>query len=486
MTVIRRAAVCAVLFALALPAMAQAPKYEANWKSLDSRPIPKWFQDAKFGVFIHWGIYSVPAWGTKGSYSEWYQYRLKDSKEFLDHHVKKYGADFPYANFAEQFKAEDFDPDAWAQLLQNSGARYVVLTSKHHDGFALWPSAEASRDFARPWNSMDAAAHRDLVGDLANAVRKTDVKFGLYYSLYEWFDPLYQQKDKTAFVEQHFLPQIKDLVTRYKPAVLWADGDWELPDTTWKSPEFLAWLYNDSPVRDDVVVNDRWGKGTARKHGGYYTPEYSQGETYDHPWEECRGMGFSFGYNANEDIQDYASAQALVLMLSDIVSRGGNLLLDIGPDDRGKIPPIMQERLLQMGEWLKVNGEAIYGTHKWKETAQWSEGKRDWNSKHPKNSGEYFLKLTVDPDPGYAVKQAMFTAKDDAVYAIMPKFPEKQFVLRNVKAGKATAITLLGTEKKYSWRQAGSDLVIAVPPLSVNDAPPTGRYAYVFKLTNVQ
>lgn len=485
MKLVRWVVVC-VLLSAAATVVAQSAKYEPNWQSLDARPIPKWFQNAKFGVFIHWGIYSVPAWGTKGSYAEWYQYRLKENKDFQNHHLSKYGADLPYAAFAQQFKAEDFDPDAWARLLQDSGAKYVVLTSKHHDGFALWPSAEASRDFSRPWNSMDAAAHRDLVGDLANAVRKTDVKFGLYYSLYEWFNPLYQQKDKTAFVEDHYLPQIKDLVTRYRPTVLWGDGDWELPDTAWKSPELLAWLYNDSPVRDEVVVNDRWGIGTSRKHGDFFAPEYSQGEGHDHPWEECRGMGFSFGFNANEDVQDYASPQALVLMLSDIVSRGGNLLLDIGPDDRGKIPPIMQERLLQIGEWLKVNGEAIYGTRKWKQAAQWSEGKREWSNKTPKNSGEYFLKITLDPDPGYAVKQAMFTAKGNAVYAIVPKFPEKQLVLKNVTAAKTTTISLLGMEKKYAWKQAGSDLIITVPSLSVNEAPRTGQYGYVFKLTDVQ
>ena len=131
-----------------------------------------------------------------------------------------------------------------------------------------------------------------------------------------------------------------------------------------------------------MVINDRWGKGIRQVHGGYYTTEYEAGKSFDRPWEECRGMGFSFGYNQNEDAQDYNSTRALLLMLIDIASNGGNLLLDIGPDGRGKIPPIMQERLLEMGQWLSVNGEAIYGTRRWIKPAQWSEGDRNLGQKY--------------------------------------------------------------------------------------------------------
>ena len=159
------------------------------------------------------------------------------------------------------------------------------------------------------------------------------------------------------------IPQFKDVVTRYKPSIIFTDGEWEMTSSQWHSPELLAWLFNDSPVKDEVVVNDRWGSDTRHKHGGYWTTEYTPGMSgMDHPWEESRGMGFSYGYNRAETLEDYHTGRELVIMLVDIVSRGGNLLLDIGPRADGTIPVIMEERLLQIGDWLKVNGEAIYGT----------------------------------------------------------------------------------------------------------------------------
>jgi len=169
-------------------------KYQPTWESLDSRPIPEWFQDAKFGIFIHWGPYSVPAWSPKETYTEWYQYWLQGRSLFGNgnfkgdevavHHEKTYGKDFTYYDFGEEFKADLFNPDEWAQLIENSGAKYTVLTTKHHDGFTLWPSKEANdRGFA--WNSVDIGPKHDLVGELTTAVNKTNVKMGLYYSLYE-------------------------------------------------------------------------------------------------------------------------------------------------------------------------------------------------------------------------------------------------------------------------------------------------------------
>ena len=219
---------------------APAQMYEPTWESLDRRPVPAWYADAKFGIFIHWGPYSVPAWAPAGTYSEWYQYWLQNKTCFgnshpkptavYDYHVKTYGEDFSYYRFGELFKAQDFDPEAWAKLFEQSGAKYIVLTSKHHDGFCLWPNQHANKAYGRPWNSQDAGPRRDLIGELKQAVEKTPVKFGLYYSLYEWFNPLWEDPTKRErFVDEHFLPQIKELVTRYQPAILWADGDWEAP-----------------------------------------------------------------------------------------------------------------------------------------------------------------------------------------------------------------------------------------------------------------
>ncbi|MGC9327293.1 MAG: alpha-L-fucosidase, partial [Candidatus Hinthialibacter sp.] len=143
--------------------------------------------------------------------------------------------------------------------------------------------------------------------DLTRAVKAADIKMGYYYSLYEWYHPLWQN-DKERFIQEHFLPQVKDLVERYQPDILWGDGEWDLPADQWKSQELLAWLFNESSVKDTVVINDRWGKGVRHHHGGYYTTEYDAAAEHDKPWEECRGIGFSFGYNQNEDIEDYNSA----------------------------------------------------------------------------------------------------------------------------------------------------------------------------------
>ena len=460
---------------------AAAEKYEPTWESLDARPIPQWFADAKFGIFIHWGPYSVPAWAPVGTYSEWYQYWLQNKTcsgnshpkptAVSDYHARVYGEDFSYYRFGEMFKAQDFDPAAWAELFAQSGARYILLTSKHHDGFCLWPNQHANKAFGRPWNSMDAGPKRDLVGELKAAVEKTPVKFGLYYSLFEWYNPLWKDAaQRGRFVDEHFWPQVKELVTRYQPAVLWADGDWMVDDTVWKSRELLAWLYNESPVKDTIVVNDRWGKNCRLKHGGYPTTEFQSGPSFDKPWEEGRGMGFSFGYNRNEDVQDYNTPQVLIFVLADVVSHGGNLALDIGPDGTGKIPPIMQERLLQIGQWLKVNGEAIYETTPWK---TFGEGPTQVKS------GAFH-----DTDTkAYTPDDFRFTAKGSTVYAIGMACP---------KDGKATihslgwshegaalpigSAELLGSAGKVTWTQGADALTLNLPP----DA--ACKYAWVVKL----
>lgn len=477
----------------------QGKKYDPRWESLDSRPAPSWFVDAKFGIFLHWGPYSVPAWAPKGVYSEWYQnwlttkhvggnFNPKPSAVY-DFHVNKYGQHFSYYNFGEMFKAEDYKPEEWAKLFADAGAKYIVLTSKHHDGFALWPSKEADKTWGFPWNSVSNGPKRDLVGDLAREVRKTDVKFGLYYSLYEWYNPLWLLDDKKRYIEEHFMPQVKDLVTSYEPDILWGDGEWMLPSAEWRSEELLAWLYNESPVKDKVIVNDRWGKDSRHLHGGYYTTEYGSSAEYDKPWEECRGIGFSFGYNRNEDVWDYNSAQTLILLLADIVSHGGNFLLDIGPDSNGKIPPIMQERLLQIGEWLKINGEAIYGTRKWKNPVQWSEGTimdgREYRkiNKLQYLGGDFILKQTVSPDPGMAIKEMFFTRKGSTVYAILPKLPNKPIKIKDLPLSSSSKVTMLGFDRNIKWKKDGNGIAVTIPVISLNEIPV--QHAYVLKITNV-
>lgn len=458
-----------------------AQNYQPNWQSLDSRPVPQWFKDAKFGIFIHWGVYSVPAWCTKGNYAEWYQYGLQTTDTARQKFHKENYGNRSYYDLANDFKAELFNPDAWAKLFEASGAKYIVLTSKHHDGFTLWPSKEADRDWGFKWNAIDVGPKRDLLGDLFKAVRKTSVHAGMYYSLYEWFNPLWL-KDKNKFAIEHTWPQMKDLIENYKPDVFWTDGDWDVPAETWKSQEFLAWLYNESPVKDKIVVNDRWGSGVRFKHGGIYTPEYQPDLDFeDHYWEESRGMGYSYGYNREEDAWDYNSTQSLVLQLIDKVSRGGNFLLDIGPDAHGKIPPIMQERLLQIGDWMKINGEAIYNTTRWKESSQWSSGNRNYKDR----SGDMLLKITINPDPGYAVKEIFYTynANTNSLYAIFPQYPDNgQLTLKDISLPTGTNVSFLSTNEKLQWNDAGKNTLIQLPEYNPNKIK--APYAFVIKIDN--
>ena len=444
-------AICAILLACAKADAA----YQPTWDSIDKRPTPQWFDDSKFGIFIHWGVYSVPAWSPKGMYAEWYWYWLNDPKQeaVRKFHAQAYGEKFQYQDFAPIFKAELFNPDQWADIFARAGAKYIVLTSKHHEGFCLWPSAQSWN-----WNSVDIGPHRDLCGDLSKAVKAKGLKMGFYYSLYEWYNPDYRN-DLPRYVDEHMIPQMKDLVMRYQPSLVWTDGEWEKQSADWKSTEFLAWLFNESPVKDEVAVNDRWGKEARSVHGGFYTTEYGQVHLGSdlklaerHKWEECRGIGASFGYNRNEDFEDYQKPADLIKMLVEIVSQGGNLLLDIGPTADGRIPVIMQERLLEMGDWLKVNGEAIYGTKPWRVSSE-----QDF---------------------------VAYTAKGSDVYAIALKWPGKELVLAEPKPSKNATVTMLGYSTPLKWHEKDGQLVIQVPQLSVDELP--CKYAYAFKLTGVQ
>jgi alpha-L-fucosidase len=410
--------------------------YVSGWESINSRPVPAWFEDVKFGIFIHWGVYSVPAWAPANAdisiyakYAEWYWKRIHDDsragKLFRDYHNNMYGEKFKYQDFAPQFKAEHFDPGFWADLFKRAGARYVVLTSKHHEGYTLWPSEQSWN-----WNSVDIGPHRDLCGDLSKSVKDAGLHMGFYYSLYEWYNPLYHN-NLEKYVDDHMIPQMKDLVNRYEPDILWTDGEWDHTSDKWKSTEFLAWLYNESPVKNSIAVNDRWGKETRGVHGGYFTTEYDLvhdkegiGDS-ERPWEECRGIGTSFGYNRMEDTGNYMTSDALVDLLIEKVASGGNLLLDIGPTADGRIPVIQQQRLLDMGAWLDINGEAIYGTRKW-------EG-----AENNKTENIYFTK------------------KGNDLYVLCTEFPQKPIVVKGVK--KPLRVSLLGFDGNI--RTSGSETI---------------------------
>jgi len=450
----------------------QGQTYSANWASLDKRPIPDWFTYAKFGIFIHWGVYAVTAWapsnediGVYTKYAEWYWQRINGGKDpdeqkvdvnkmFVDHHNKVYGPNFKYQDFAPMFKAENFNSTKWANIFKDAGAKYVVLTSKHHEGFTLWPSQQSWN-----WNSVDIGPHKDLCGELANAVKAAGLHMGMYYSLYEWFNPTYKTNPE-KYVAEHMIPQLKDLVTNYKPELIYTDGEWDYNSDMWQSEKFLACLYNESAVKNTVVVNDRRGKETRSAHGGFYTSEYGNvngadtktSELAAHPWEEIRGIGTSFGYNRVENLSNYLSSRDLIHMLLNIVANGGNLCLNIGPKPDGTIPVIMQQRLHDIGSWLKINGEAIYGTATWKSKP----------------------KATTD-------QTVFYTTKGKDLYVLCNKWEEKSIIVPGVL--KAARVTMLGSSAVVKTSFKNGVLTILPPVVSPLNNP--SNDAWVYKVEGV-
>ncbi len=326
---------------------------------IKDREYPKWFQDAKLGIFIHFGLYSIPSWSGKEQYAEWfYKGLISGDSARINFQKNVFGEDFKYENYKDMFKAELFNADDWANLFYLSGAKYVLLTSKHHDGYCLWGSK-----YAKGWNSMETAPKRDFCQELTDAVRKKDMEMGLYYSLTEWTNPLYRWTQDTNitidnYVNQHLIPQFKELVDKFNPSIIFSDGDWDHSYKDFHSDELVGYYYK--VVGDKAIVNDRFGKGF---NHGYLTPEYSAGIVEsERPWAECRGIGRSFGLNRNETLESYKSSDEIIKHFVKLVSLGGGLTLNVGPSADGQIPLMQQERLLDLGSWLQTNKEAIYGS----------------------------------------------------------------------------------------------------------------------------
>ncbi|XP_064595047.1 alpha-L-fucosidase-like [Liolophura sinensis] len=442
--------------------------YEPNWNSLDQRPLPDWYDDVKFGIFIHWGVFSVPSFGYKGAgqaSGEWFWWMWKGNKvkQYIDFMEENYRPGFSYADFAPQFRAEFFEPDRWAEIFQASGAKYVVLTSKHHEGFTNWPSPVSWN-----WNSMDVGPRRDLVGELAAAIRnKTDIHFGLYHSLFEWFHPLYLQDKANKFSTQEFvarktMPELYEIINAYKPEVIWSDGDWEANSSYWNSTEFLAWLYNDSPVKDVVVTNDRWGSDATCHHGGYLTcaDRYNPGTLQKRKWENAMTIDKdSWGYRRNADLSEYLTMEEVISTLVITVSTGGNMLMNVGPTAAGRINPIFEERLRQTGQWLGVNGEAIYKTKPWA-----------------------FQNDTVTPGVWYTSGKGDNTA----VYATVLSWPKGgSLYLDAPNSTSSTTVSLLGYTGTFSWTAANPrGIHITIPAISIDQMP--CQWAWVFKLEGLK
>ncbi|SFF18377.1 alpha-L-fucosidase [Actinacidiphila alni] len=443
------------------PLVLGTPDYRPTDASLSTHQAPYWFSDAKFGIFIHWGVYSVPAWSpVGGSYAEWYWNSMQGTDDPVHaYHARTYGEDFAYDDFIPLFTASRFDPRSWVELFQEAGAEYYVLTSKHHEGFALWDTKVSDR------NAVRMGPHRDLVGDLFAASRRwtPQLRNGLYFSMPEWFNPdspwmghaprnpytlePVPYTGYTAgkdFVKDYQAPQMRELIHGYDPDVIWCDiggaNDCE---------HVLADYFNNAKNRGrpkDVTVNDRSG---IAPHD-FTTPEYTTyNSTVVAKWEASRGLDpHSYGYNSATPDDRYMTAEEVVRSLVDIVSKNGNFLLDIGPKADGTIPAIMQQRLRETGAWLKVNGESVYGTTYWAPMAQLGD-----------------LRFSVRQGRAFYISSLAEPGSTLTVQAPVP-------------VRKGDRVTMLGHDRPLDWDFDGGTLTVRVPAA----ARAKGRYAWVFKI----
>ena len=423
-------------------------RYRPELESIKTHQVPGWYDDTKFGIFIHWGLYSVPAWATPtaqlgdvpcddywfthNAYAEWYLNSIRTGRgPAYDHHVQTYGADFAYEKFTEMWKAEHWDPAAWAKLFKQAGAQYVIPTTKHHDGFCLWDSDHTE------YSAAKLGPRRDIVKELSAAVRSEGLRFGVYYSgILDWrfcSDPILDvfevqhPYNVTASYADYAYNQVMELIDKYKPSVLWNDICWpwaRLGDL----PYLFAHYYNTVP---EGVVNDRWSDVWC----DFTTKEYNSGDKHlDRKWEHNRGIGLSFGYNRIEDESHLIGLNDLVSLLIDTVAWNGNLLLNVGPKADGTIPPEQEKRLLYLGQWLSRNGEAIYGTRPWDRSEMTGE------------SGE----------------KVYFTRKGDTVYAMIdrPKAGDSQIKLAGLASFAETCAGIGGAA--VTATREGDSLVLAL------------------------
>lgn len=379
----------------------------------------QWFEDAKLGIFIHWGIYAVN--GIDESWSFYNGYISYDD----------------YMNQLNGFTAKNYKPDEWAKLIKSSGARYAVLTTKHHDGVALWDTKCGDLDVVEK-----SPAGKDLVKPFVNELRKNDLKVGLYYSLLDWSHPDYPNKTRiekryendsvkwNKFVGFNFC-QLEELSGQFNPDLYWFDGDWEQSAEKWKAKELSEMLRKQN---NNVILNSR-----IQGYGDYATPE--QGLPVTRPdgryWELCMTMNDSWGFQHND--KNYKTPNQVINILVDCISKGGNLLLDIGPKADGTIPEEQVNILNQLGRWTGKHAEAIYGT-----------------------------RAGIPADHFYGPTSLNKTG--DILYLYLPYKPNGQIMLKGIK-NKINRIWVVGNGTKLNWDIKMKQYWSAVPGIIYIDVP---------------
>ena len=437
-------------------------RYEATWESLKQYQVPDWYKEAKLGVFIHWGVYSVPAFD-----NEWYPRNmyLKEQRAFA-HHRESWGPQsrFGYKDFIPMFKGEKWDPEAWVDLFEKGGAKYIVPVAEHHDGFPMYDCAYSD------WSAAKMGPCRDTIAELERITRARGLKFGVsshrafnwrYYTYADDFDtcdganagiysPAHPQGERTseAFLADWWA-RTKEVIDRFRPDVLWFDFCWHEEEFEAYRRQTAAYYYNQAlDWGKGVVLNykDKFPDGTA-----VFDIERGKldGLREDYWQTDTSISRRSWGYIEDDEFRTVTS---LVHDLADIVSKNGNLLLNVGPRPDGTIPEGYASGLLGLGEWLRVNGEAIYGTRHW---GSYGEG--------PTRVPE--ARFNEQAQQPYTDRDIRFTVKGDRLYAICLGWPEREWKIQSLgtKAGKVNAVSMIGCAEPISWSQGADGLTVKRP-----------------------
>ncbi|MDR0559317.1 MAG: alpha-L-fucosidase [Prevotellaceae bacterium] len=491
--------------------------YTPDLSSIRTHKCPEWFRDAKFGMFIDWGLYSVAGWAPKkekgAMYPDWYMKNMLRDKNVIAYHEKTYGKDFMPDDFIPLFTAENYRPEWLIELAKEAGMKYVIPFCKHHDGFCLWASSYTRRD------AMDMGPKRDLVRPLVEACYRNGLKFGFYFSLDEWYYPIIDKDGKKLirewankgyypwesskekihltgkypvkdFFADYIVPQANEFIDMYDPDILWFDGDWEMSADEYRSPEIISHFYNHAAGRKEVALNDRNGR-TRFQIGDFFCSEYHalpEGYEFKHTWEENRGISQSFGYNREDTEENVLSSKDFIHMFIRTVSENGNLLLIVNLDGKGALPEVQERRLREIGKWLKINGEAIYSTRPWLAAVQKIEGETVklnegiFGGIAPSDAASQ-----TDSKP-QSTGEVRFTQSKDGktVYAICTEFPKGRLELNSLHLGKTGRVVMLGadgSELKWSHKPAFDrmKLVIDIPDSLYEQRK--NEYAWVFKIT---